>query len=1053
MEYQSPLLNGNLLRQCVAAFFVCFALLFCGCGGGSSGNGGNGGSGGQNPGDFTIAASPNLVAVLAGGSVSTQLSVMPVSGFTGQVSVQVSGLPTGVTISPASIVLSPGTPAALTLSAAASVQATTATIQFTGVSSALQHSTSLSLTVDQAASGPFPTRTKYIRTDAVTEYYQWVNSHWLVYHAPTARFFVTDPFSNQVYVIDQATKSKVATIAVPGAYGIDATPDQSTLYVGTLIGDVYGIDPVGMKIKERYPIGYPAMIALVLSNGNLALLKVAEGIPSVDGSSSFAIWSPVNGAITIYGTDASPLCGSTLQQHIFSFVLTADRSAVITNGGSGGGTGLCVLNASTGQSVAANPSGNPSSVIVSPDGKYLALPTYPNAVELLDQKTLQSVTQISVVSDNLSAAAILFSPDSSTLYVSSSTVVNAYSVATQQLIGWIPNIVVEPSSGGGAVGPPVNPIYQAFDTSGLMVGPLEEGFGFLDTAHLQTGPPGQGLLNAYLSPATGPVSGGTPTEWSAPLPSEVFFGSNQAAFAKGTGDLITVTTPPGQPGPSDVYLFLSDGEMQLIPEGFSYGPTILEVAPNDATADGGGTGVIYGYGFGPANGTTTIPSGLSVSVDSRPATIAAFNPNAYGIFSPPFLLQSIHYTIPPGTAGSSVDVSVTSDSGTTTAKAALTYLPALKTYPLPGSSLVQGVYDPLRNVYYFTDTNEVQVFSLAQGTWLNPILIPAPQGTTQRLWGIALSPDASKLVIADSQAGVVYMLNPSNPASIQTFPIHPPIMVSGILTLPAGVAVTDAGVIWLTVDVQGGTGFHNFYKLDTITGTLTDLQIDGPGESAKDLYLRTVLSQDGARAYFNDEGYVFYYDTTTGGFFTANIDSGCCLGDYDLALAANESQSEASSYLYNFNLAALATFTLNDREIHDVAYVYGNKFSPDGTLLFQPATQGIDVYNGTLGTLRSRIALPVPVSTNYDALVSDGKDNILIVITGTDGNGIAVLDLTSLPQAAPLSLAVESLNVTDRENTRNSAKVTSETSTQATTERRQSWHSVPHLTNPRLPHR
>jgi hypothetical protein len=46
-----------------------------------------------------------------------------------------------------------------------------------------------------------PTRTNYLRTDAVTEYYQWVNSHWTVYNSPTAHFFVTDQFSNQVIVL------------------------------------------------------------------------------------------------------------------------------------------------------------------------------------------------------------------------------------------------------------------------------------------------------------------------------------------------------------------------------------------------------------------------------------------------------------------------------------------------------------------------------------------------------------------------------------------------------------------------------------------------------------------------------------------------------------------------------------------------------------------------------------------------------------------------------------------------------------------------------------
>jgi len=47
---------------------------------------------------------------------------------------------------------------------------------------------------------------------------------------------------------------------------------------------------------------------------------------------------------------------------------------------------------------------------------------------------------------------------------------------------------------------------------------------------------------------------------------------------------------------------------------------------------------------------------------------------------------------------------------------------------------------------------------------------------------------------------------------------------------------------------------------------------------------------------------------------------------------------------------------------------------------------------------RARIALPFMLSANYDALVDDGRDNVLIAITGQTGNGIAVIDLTSLPE-------------------------------------------------------
>ena len=71
-------------------------------------------------------------------------------------------------------------------------------------------------------------------------------------------------------------------------------------------------------------------------------------------------------------------------------------------------------------------------------------------------------------------------------------------------------------------------------------------------------------------------------------------------------------------------------------------------------------------------------------------------------------------------------------------------------------------------------------------------------------------------------------------------------------------------------------------------------------------------------------------------------------------------------------------------------------------LLFQPSTNGIDVYDGGLGTLRTRISLPVSLSENFDALVGDGTDNVLIAISGQTGSGIAIVDLSSLAHPAPL---------------------------------------------------
>jgi len=457
--------------------------------------------------------------------------------------------------------------------------------------------------------------------------------------------------------------------------------------------------------------------------------------------------------------------------------------------------------------------------------------------------------------------------------------------------------------------------------------------------------------------------------------------------------------------------------MQLIPEGFSYGPTIIEITPNMSTGEGGGTGVIYGYGFGPvgtgvegplpnlardlANTSSGTPLSLEMTVNGNSVPVTGFAPYAYPLQSPPFPLQALTYTIPPGAA--TAIISVTSSTGSTTTSSGLTYLPAVQQFSLPGSSLAQGIYDPYTDLYYFTDANKLQVFSRTLGGWQSPISIPAPPGTTQRLWGIALSPNGSNLAVSDASTGAIYVLDPANPASVQTFPVG---SVSPFIVNPCGLAISDGGNVyyWVTVIGQGG-GADQFFKLNTKTGAIFNYGIDFPGGGQNDAYLRNAISSDNSRVFNNAEGYVFYVNTSTDKIIQASPDNECCYGDYDLTLSADHMQLEASSYLYDFNLDAASYYALNDREILSIQYVYGAKLSPDGVLLFQPSTNGIDVLDGRLGNMLDRIALPLSLSQNYDALVADGTDNVLLAITGANGDGIAIIDLTSIQEPPALPYA------------------------------------------------
>jgi hypothetical protein len=222
----------HLQRRWILIAPLQLSLILLGCGGRG------GGIQPSSPSNFSLSVSPKTITVSPGGGAPVSVSATPTNGFASPVSVQVSGLPAGVSAAPASFTLTPGTPQSVTFSAAVSASAGAATATFSGTSGTLSSTANVGVTVSQETVGALPSRTRYVRSDAVTKYGYSVNSHWALFNTATSRFFVTDPSSNHVFVFDPATETAVGSIPVPGAYGIDQTSDGSTLYVGTMIGDL-----------------------------------------------------------------------------------------------------------------------------------------------------------------------------------------------------------------------------------------------------------------------------------------------------------------------------------------------------------------------------------------------------------------------------------------------------------------------------------------------------------------------------------------------------------------------------------------------------------------------------------------------------------------------------------------------------------------------------------------------------------------------------------------------------------------------------------------------
>jgi PQQ-like domain len=108
----------------------------------------------SSPPDFSLTVSPSNVALTAGASIPFQVTATASNGFSGSIALAVSGLPSGVTATPANLTLMPGSSATVTLAAAQNTAGESGTAMLTATSATLSHTAQLSMTVGAAQSPP-----------------------------------------------------------------------------------------------------------------------------------------------------------------------------------------------------------------------------------------------------------------------------------------------------------------------------------------------------------------------------------------------------------------------------------------------------------------------------------------------------------------------------------------------------------------------------------------------------------------------------------------------------------------------------------------------------------------------------------------------------------------------------------------------------------------------------------------------------------------------------------------------------------------------------------
>ena len=201
-----------------------FAVVMAGCGSGVRSSGGGGTNPPPGDGDFSISATPTSLTVGRGESQTVTVSVAQVNTYTSSVNLSISGLPTGVTASPATFSLLPGNQQVVKLNAAATAAMGAATIIFRGTSGSLSHSASMTLSITEQASGAHPPiRTRYLRTNSFYDpnSLQYSPPHFTVYDAVHKQIFVSNPYMNEIDVFSSTLETQIATISLPMPWGID----------------------------------------------------------------------------------------------------------------------------------------------------------------------------------------------------------------------------------------------------------------------------------------------------------------------------------------------------------------------------------------------------------------------------------------------------------------------------------------------------------------------------------------------------------------------------------------------------------------------------------------------------------------------------------------------------------------------------------------------------------------------------------------------------------------------------------------------------------------
>jgi DNA-binding beta-propeller fold protein YncE len=972
---------------------------------------------------FHLTLSPPQLSLIPGSPASVQVTVVPSVGPVPDVGLNTYTLPDRWDFeNPAFSGAEPG-PFTLTFDpAVASQHLSNFPIFITATNSTGDASTAI-LPVNLTVPFPpitAPTRSTVVRTDDIPA--------GAVYDAARKLVFTPLPNLNEIRVFSSIDAHLVATIPAFHPTSIDEASDGSKVFAGSL-GQIITLDPDSFQVTQSHqtPVqpqlpAIPPVQLVALSNGDVMFLSSTE----------LFLWNPSNSSTTLlnppgFNGTYSMTRSADHTKVLLSCIVTEPSTSLLYDASSGmfGSPGLGL----TGSSVM------PNAAAVNPDGSQIAMISpgfsdmggflyfYDGNFNLLSSAPIYNID---------TPGQLIYSLDGTTIYAffpqpDVGSVGIAYDTST-----FAPRGLFSMANAGGTTAA----MPYAIDETSMIFGPTTGNaipYGalvFTDASHPGAMAPDQSIEpNGF--PPTGLCGGGASMIGGAPFPPApglgfpdvVCFPSpfsltqpfalSGVGFDQNTQYGLFVGPPPSSPasepaldvsvssidqlsfkfpsnppnntpGPVNLTLTRPDGWYQVIPEAFSYGPSIMFADPTAIPTAGQITVNIFGYDF----------VSPTVTIGGQPATVISsrFYPNNVGGIFP---LQQLQVTAPSGQSGPA-DITVTTAMGSTTLAAGVQYLSSAQVFPIAGS-LGSLIYDQARQRLYISnnDHNRVEIFDLGMQALLPPISV----GNSPT--NLSLTADGSKLAVLNSTDGTISVIDPVQLKVVATYPGFTAQDQTTCGSTPGAYSATTMQPHRAVVALSCPFVTH---VLNLDTGAISCSGIascDAVGTTLIVGFPVAALSSspDGTQIFISS-------GLSQVALLNLNINTlaprpGIRSQGWSSAVNADSNFFANTLAIYNSQMVAV-TLASGDGYFStelEGELGGGEAFNPSGSLLFTPSSfvagSGVDVFDVHRGRLALRIGLSDPPSVpRSPSIAVDGTGSKLFVLTRT---GVTIAELAVVP--------------------------------------------------------